>query len=340
MKTIKVIKPGEVIVCEKKLDSKINPNELLIKMKAVGICGSDMHIYNGKSAFAVYPNIMGHELAGEVYAIGEHVEEFKIGDKVVINNVLSCGHCFACRKGQPNVCREVKVLGVHVEGGFQEFIKVKKESAFKISRDISWDIAATVEPYAIAAEVVERGKLSKIDTVLICGAGPLGLIIMQVVKMFGNKVIMLDINQKRLDIARELGSDIVINTAHQEAVKVIMENTDNEGASLIIEATGNTKVLEQCVSEYVSQAGKIVVLGFSKNNISISPFDIMRRELEIIGSRLNNNKFPTVIEWLEKGVIDPRKIITNKFHFTQAKEAFDFINEQPEQVIKVILEFD
>lgn len=336
-----MLRPGEIAVVEKPDYDDVGADEVIIKMKASGICGSDLHIYNGESAFAVYPNIIGHELAGEIVDVGEQVTEFARGDRVVINNVLSCGVCYACSIGRPNVCREVKVMGVHVEGGWKEFMKVSQQHVFKIPESIPWEQAALVEPYSIAAEVLDRGRFTEEDRVLICGVGPLGLILLQAIKRIPHvPVAVLDRVDSRLQKAKELGADVVIHALQEDVKDAVMSFTDQEGASLIIESTGSIQVFEQCVKEYASQAGRIVVLGFPKEFARISPYDIMRRELDIVGSRLNNNKFPEVIGWFANGEVRPGEIISHRYHFLEAKEALDRIREKPNEVIKAVLLFD
>lgn len=341
MKVVEVIRPNEIIISEKPNYDKPEKDEVIVKMKSAGICGSDLHIYTGNSAFAVYPNIMGHELAGEIYEIGNEVEDLNEGDRVSINNVLSCGHCYACSVGKPNVCKDVKVIGVHVDGGFQEYFKTSRKNVFKLPESIPWEHAALIEPYSIAAQVIDQGRLVQGDHVLICGVGPLGLITLQAVKRLGDnvKVTVMDIVESRLEIAKELGADYLIHAGHEDVKERVMAFTHGEGASLIIESTGSIEVLELCVSDLASQAGRIVVLGFPKQFAKISPYDIMRRELEIIGSRLNNYKFPQVIEWFENGEVDPSQIISHRFQFEDAKKAMDLIQEKPSEVIKVVLDF-
>ncbi len=340
MKVMQVIKPGVVEIAERPYYSEIGADEVVIKVKNAGVCGSDMHIYNGESAFATYPNIMGHEIAGEVWEFGANVTGLQKGDKVAVDNVLSCGKCYACREGRPNVCREVKCLGVHVDGGFLEYLKIKKENVYKLTDNIPWEYAAMVEPYSIALQVVDRGRLKKNDTVLICGAGPIGLVTLQVIKNNGNKVMIMDIVKSRLEKAKELGADVIIDCNTQDVREVVLANTDNEGASLIIEATGDIHVMEDCVAKYASSAARIVILGFPNEYMSIKPLDIMRRELEIIGTRLNNKRYPKVIEMLDKKLLDPSPIITHTFKYTDVKQAFDLKNANPGEVIKIVLSFD
>jgi L-gulonate 5-dehydrogenase len=338
MKAIEVTKPGQIVVVERPIP-EIAENEVLVKVKAAGICGSDVHIYHGKNAFATYPRVVGHEFVGEIEKVGSQVENLKVGDRVAVDPVVSCGHCYPCRIGRHNVCKKLNVMGVHRDGGYQQYVAVASTSAHKLPENTSWEIAAMIEPYTIAAQVLDRGRLTAADTVLICGAGPIGLVILQAVKMAGARVAIMDVIETRLNWAKEMGADFVINAKTRDMTEAMMEFTNNEGASLILEATGNIKVLETCIHSIASPAGRVVVLGFSTELVKIPQVDIMSRELEIIGTRLNNKKFPQVIEWFRKGLVQPEKILTHTFTFAEAQKAFELNDTNPENVCKIVLIF-
>ncbi|MBU2700856.1 L-gulonate 5-dehydrogenase [Sporomusaceae bacterium BoRhaA] len=338
MKAVEIVKPGTIRIVERNIP-KIKENEVLVRVKAAGICGSDVHIYHGKNAFATYPRVVGHEFVGELVEIGAQVNDLQVGDRVAIDPVVSCGQCYPCRVGRHNVCKSLNVLGVHRDGGYQEYIAVAGTQAHKLPNTIPWKIAALVEPYTIAAQVMERGRLVVDDTVLICGAGPIGLIILQAVKMIGARVAIMDIVETRLKWAKEMGADLVINAKTSDLAKEMMAFTNNEGASLIYEATGNIEILETCIHNIASAAGRVVVLGFSTEVVKIPQVDIMSRELEIIGTRLNNNKFPQVIEWFTKRLVQPAKILTHTFSFEETQKAFELAGTNPQDVCKIVLEF-
>lgn len=338
MKAVEIKQPRKIDVVDREIP-EIKEDEVLIHVKAAGICGSDIHIYHGKNAFATYPRVVGHEFVGEIVKVGKKVEKFTLGDRVTVDPVVSCGICYPCRIGRHNVCKSLNVMGVHRDGGYQEYVAVNCNQVYVLPKEISWEVAATIEPYTIAAQVIDRGRLTADDHVLICGAGPIGLIILQVVKMIGAKVAIVDIVESRLAKAKEMGADLVINTKSTDMTKPIMEFTNNEGANLIFEATGNIHVLETCIHEIASAAGRIVVLGFSKEEIKIPQVDIMSKELDIIGTRLNNKKFPQVIEWFRKGLVNPEKIISHTFDFKETKKAFALSETSPEEVCKVIIKF-
>ena len=246
---------------------------------------------------------------------------------------------YACRIGRHNVCTSLHVMGVHEDGGFQEYVAVNADQVYKLPADLPWEIAATVEPFSIGAQVAHRGRLSGDDTVLICGAGPIGLIILQVAKMKGARVAILDLEESRLEKAKELGADMIINGNTTDLVDAMKEFTDGLGFNLIYEATANAKILATCIRDLPSQAGRVVVLGFTTQELPIRQVDIMGRELEIIGTRLNNHRFPEVIDWFKAGSVKPQEIITHTFPFEKAAEAFQFSDENPDKVLKIILKF-
>ena len=301
MKAVVVETPEKITVVERDIP-EITSTQVLLKVKAAGICGSDVGIYHGKNAFATYPRVVGHEFVGEVVKVGADVKNAAVGDHIAVDPVVSCGHCYACRTGRHNVCKTVNVLGVHRDGGYQEYVAVEQDQLHQLPKDLPWEIAATVEPYSIGAQVAHQGRLTGDDTVLICGAGPIGLIILQVAKMKGAKVAILDVVDSRLETAKEMGADMVINSKP-------------------------------------SPAGRVVVLGFSTVEFPIRQVDIMSKELEIIGTRLNNYRFPEVIEWFKEGKVDPKSIVTNTVPFTEADKAFKYNDEHPENVLKIVLTF-
>ena len=338
MKAIVIKKPGEICIEDRKMPV-ITASQVLVRVKAAGICGSDVHIYHGKNAFATYPRIVGHEFVGEVVSTGALVTKFSEGNRVVVDPVISCGTCYSCKIGRHNVCKNLHVMGVHEDGGFQEYVAVEEKQLYILPDGISWEHAAMIEPYSIAAQVINRGKLAEDDHVLICGAGPIGLVILQAVKQSGAKAAVMDILDKRLDMAKNLGADCVINSKTMNVKEMIRIFTNNDGASLIFEATGNIHVLETCIHDLTAPAGRIVVLGFGQEPASIPQIDIMSKELDILGTRLNNHRFPQVLDWFKKGIVYPEKIISHVFKFEDAEKAFSLTQVNPEDVCKIVLKF-
>lgn len=337
-KAIKILKPGELVITTEHLPEKIGENEVLVRVRAAGVCGSDMGIYKGTNSLATYPRIIGHEMAGEVAKTGSPCEDLKEGDHVVVDPVVGCGHCYACRKGQPNVCESLKVRGVHADGGFAEYIVVPKQNVYRISDSISFEEAALVEPFSVAAQVIWRGQITADDLVLINGCGPIGLIVLQACKVIGAKCIVSDLLDSRLERAKSFHADYVVNPSRQNLEEYAMEISGGKGINKIVDAVGVPAVLEQAV-RIASNAGAIVTLGFTPKPSSIAELDITKKELEIKGSRLNSRKFPQVIEWFEKGLIQPGKMISHRFDFENIMDALKLNESEPEKVSKIILKF-
>ena len=340
MKVIQVNKPGEMVITEKSAPAAPGSGEATVRIKAAGICGSDVHIFHGKNPFATYPRILGHEAVGEVTQVGAGVKNVNIGDHVAIDNVISCGQCYACKSGRHNVCRAVKVFGVHTDGLFAEFVNISADLLYVLPKDLSWELAATIEPFAIAAESVDRGAVTAKDSVLICGAGPIGLVILQAVKSIGAKVIIMDVVDSRLEKAKKMGADVIVNTKTQDLEKAIMDFTGGEGVNVALEATGVIPVLEQIIAKLISPAGRVVVLGFPTEPAKIAPADIMKRELDIKGSRLNNKKFGEVVRWFAEKKVDPAGLVSHVLPFTEVERGMELFDKHPDEVCKIILKFE
>lgn len=340
MKVIQVNRPGELAIIEKPMPETPGAGETVVRIKAAGICGSDIHIFHGKNPFATYPRILGHEAAGEVVQVGEGVSNVKVGDHVAIDNVFSCGKCYACRIGRPNVCGSVKVLGVHIDGVFSEYVKIPADHLYVVPVDLSWEVAATMEPYAIAAEAVDRGQVASGDSVLICGAGPIGLVILQACKSIGAKVMIMDVVDSRLEKARDMGADVVVNSRREDLEKAVMLFTNGEGINVAMEATGVIPILELIVAKLMSPAGRVVVLGFPVEPAKLAPADIMKRELDIKGSRLNNKKFGEVVRWFAENKVQPAGLVSHVLPYTDVEKGMELFINHPEEVCKIIIKFD
>ena len=209
MKYIVCEKPGEFLLKEKNKPIR-KENEALLKIKKVGICGTDLHAYSGNQAFFTYPRILGHELASEVLEIGENDKGIKVGDKVVVMPYISCGKCIACRNGKTNCCTNIRVLGVHTDGGMQEVIAVPT-NILLLANNLTDDQMAIVEPLAIGAHAIRRANIIAGETVAVVGCGPIGIGIMKLAQIAGAKVIALDMNKQRLQYAKEkIGVNLLI----------------------------------------------------------------------------------------------------------------------------------
>ncbi len=337
MRAARLIDVQKIIVSEVQ-KPELGHGEVLVKIRAAGVCGTDLHIYAGHRPDIQLPRVMGHELAGEISELGGGVRGFEVGDHVSIDPVLACGQCYTCRSGRRNLCTSIKCLGCQTDGGFQDFVVAKAPDVHKIKPDIPFEHAAMCEPFSIAAQVLERSELKKGDHVAIFGSGTIGLCILQVLKLNGANVLITDIIDSRLDKARELGADITVNTARQNLKDPVNDFAGNEGVNIVIEAVGEARLMNDAVS-IVTRGGRIVVLGMDKQPTDLTEFDFVRTELDIRGSVLNNNKFPQVVKWLEKGQIKPQAMITGVYPIENIQQAFEDINKNPQEALKVIITF-
>jgi threonine dehydrogenase-like Zn-dependent dehydrogenase len=339
MKAIQVVKPGQIKLVEKEMPVIQQDNEVLIKVKMVGICGSDVHIYHGTNPVATYPRVIGHEVTGEVIERGISVSSLSMGDKVVIEPIVYCGKCYPCRNGRKNVCENLQVFGVHIDGGYQEYVVVPEYMAHKVAPDLDWAESVLVEPYTIGAQANWRGDVRAGDVVFIMGAGPIGLCTMQIAKHKGATCIISDLSEEKLSFAKSTGADFTINPLKEDVIQRVLEITNGFGSNVTIDAVCIKQTFEQAV-EVTSSAGRIVVLGFTVGKSEISQFSITRKELTISGSRLQTDKFPEVIELFNQRKIETKSFISHIFSFDQIKEAIHLVENNPNTARKVLLKFN
>ena len=314
------------------------PGEVVIHVSRAGICGSDIHILHGSNPFAVYPRIIGHEFAGTVTALGEGVSTLAVGDHVVVDPVVSCGRCYPCRIGRSNVCANLAVMGVHRDGGFRDFVAVPAQNAIAVPADMPLGLAALAEPFSIAANVLDRTGCGPLDTVLIYGAGTVGVTVLQVAKLHGARCIVADIDEARLERATRFGADRVIHSAREAVAGAVHGENDGLGPTLVIDGAGIPALLDEAC-RVASPAGRIGLLGFSDAPSNLSQQEVVRKELTIVGSRLNRRLLPRVVEWLADKRLDPQGMITQVFEAKDAQAAFDLIEQEPQRTLKVQLQF-
>ncbi|GKX48952.1 Zn-dependent oxidoreductase [Pectobacterium carotovorum] len=338
MKSIVIQQPNELVIEERPIPQPA-AGEVRVKVKLAGICGSDSHIYRGHNPFAKYPRVIGHEFFGVIEAVGEGVDASRLGERVSVDPVVSCGHCYPCSIGKPNVCTSLVVLGVHRDGGFSEYAAVPAKNAHTIPDEIPDEFAVMVEPFTISANVTAQVKPTEQDIALIYGAGPMGLTSVQVLKGVFNvkEVIVVDRIPERLDMALRSGADRVINNASL-SLKDELEAL-NIKPTLIVDAACHPSILQEAIT-IASPAARIAIMGFSSEPCQVSQQGITSKEISIFSSRLNANKFPIVIEWLKAKRIDPAKLITHRFDYQHVEQAIEVFEKDQKRCCKVLLTFN
>lgn len=339
MKAIQVLKPGEIKIIEKEIPKNIGSKLALVKTRAAGICSSDIHVFKGTSPFAVYPRVMGHEIVGEVAEIGSEVTTLKIGDRVVLEPIEYCGECYACRINRPNVCENLKVRGVNVDGGFQEYFIASADKLHKFPDDLEWEKAVMIEPFSIGAQVCFRGDIKENDLVLIFGAGPTGLAVLENAKIAKAICIVADINDKRLEFAKEFNADYVLNPDKVDMKKEIEKISHNMMCNIVVDAVGLPSIIEDALS-LASVAGRVVSLGFTNTFANVSLNNLTKKELSLIGSRLQTHQFKKCIKIFSKRKINITKLITHILNYDQIYKALDLIENHTDEVGKIILRFN
>ncbi|MFV2067776.1 MAG: zinc-binding alcohol dehydrogenase family protein [Pirellulales bacterium] len=312
-------------------------DEALVHIRRIGICGTDLHAYQGNQPFFSYPRILGHELSGEIVEIGANEHRLRIGDRCVINPYLACGHCIACRNGKTNCCCGLEVLGVHTDGGMQEYLAVPVAQLIR-SESLTFDQLALVENQCIGAHAVRRANLRQGEFALVVGAGPIGLGVLQFAKLAGAHVIAMDISSERLTFCREcfqLEHAILAGPDARDALRAI---TDGDLATAVFDATGNTRAMRQSL-DYLAHGGRLIYIGFAQDEIGFFNPDFHKKETTLLGSRnATREDFQHVIGALEDGRAAVDRFITHRAGLDATPASFSGWIDPAKRVIKAVVE--
>lgn len=310
------------------------PGEVLVKVKAAGLCAGDLYIYTGKNPYVSYPRIGCHEIAGVVEAYGPGAAGPAIGTRVVVDPFIGCGKCYPCRIGKRNCCANLTIIGVHREGGFADYVTAPASNLNLVPDSLTDFEAAFAEPVAIGVQGCRRGQVAADDTVLVLGAGPIGLAIVEVGRAYGAKVYATDISPERLSTAADLGATPIAGGAG--LVERVLEVTNGEGMPVIMEATGAVAAMEQTM-DLVAAGGRIVILGLVKKGtgITLPGLDFTRKEVTIYGSRASVDCFPEALDLLASGKIHYPKIASS-FALDEAPAVFAKLADNPMALHKAV----
>lgn len=338
MKTIILNKPQELQLVSQDFDETLCKNEALLKIHRIGICGTDYHAYRGRQPFFSYPRVLGHELGAEVIALGSGADEngITIGDKVSVEPYLNCGECQPCKNGKINCCESLKVLGVHVDGGMAEYLKVPVNKLHK-SDFLSYEQLALVETLGIGSHAVQRASVNENDFVLVIGAGPIGLSVIQFVKIIGAKIVVMDFSKQRLDFANEaIGIDEIIIAKDDFSADDLRKILKGNMPTAVFDATGNAASMMKAFS-YVAFGGKLVYVGLFQGEVTFFDPDFHRREITLLASR---NALPTdfkdIIVKMESGQINTKAWLTHEAAFGDLPTVFETWLDPKSAVIKAM----
>ncbi len=338
MKAIKLEKPWEVACVD--LEKPVpKEGEALIRIKAAGICGSDIGAFRGTNGLVSYPRIIGHELAGEIVSIPENNKNgLKPGDKVVVDPYLYCGNCYPCSIGRTNCCNDLKVLGVHVDGGMAEYYCHPADMLIKIPDGMTWEQAAMAEPLTISLHGIHRGGFKEGEYCAVIGAGTIGLVAGLVAQAYGGHAILLDLVQERLDFAKSLGIEYTINSGKEDPVERIREITGGVMAQQVMECSGANVAIRSTL-DYVCHAGRITLTGWPKKETSLPTDMITKKEIDIRGARTSAGEFEEALDLIMTKKVDMMKILTKVISVEEAADTIIDIEKNPGNYLKVIVTF-
>ena len=336
MKSIICSKPFEFNMIEVDKPA-METGQALVRVKRIGVCGTDLHAYEGRQSFFTYPRILGHELAGVIDSIGENPGGLKPNDPVAILPYMECGECVACCMGKTNCCTELNVIGVHSDGGMQEWISLPADHLAKAD-GLDLDETALVECLAIGAHAVRRAGIQSNEYVLVIGAGPIGLGTMQFAKAEGAKVIAMDLIDDRLSFCKqELGVDSIINAA-SEAKTTLAEITSGDFPTVVMDATGNSKSMGNAIN-FLSHGGRLVYIGLFIGDFQLDDPEFHKREATLLSSRnATRADFLHVIDLVKKGTVKAKPLITHRADLTNLRDEFPKWIHPETGVIKAIVD--
>jgi len=333
MRAICLRAPKDIMIKEVQYPKR-KQDEVLVKVKSVGICGSDVAAYKGVNPLVTYPRIVGHEIAGELLEIPKGEKNLKIGDRIIIEPYKHCGKCYPCSINRTNCCENLKVLGVHVDGGFTEYFSHDRKLVHKIPKSIPWEQLPMIEPLVIALHSLNRIKLKEDEYVVITGSGPIGILIAQATIYKGAMPILIDLVKERLHLATKLGVNYICNLKEKDPVDMVKDITKGRMAEAVIEASGSSAAIRSSI-DYVSYAGRIAFVGWPKEETLMPTALFTKKELDIRGSRNGGSEFPEAIKLIAEGKINVKDLITKTVTMEKLPEALIQQSEHPDKFMKI-----
>jgi hypothetical protein len=337
MKAVYLEAPGVIYMKEIPMPES-KPGFAIIRIKAASICGSDVGAYRGHNVLVTYPRILGHEVAGEIVEIGHNDQGLKAGDRVILDPYVYCGKCYPCSIGRTNCCEHLEVLGVHRDGAMAEFFSHPDHLLHKVPEAMPWELVPLAEPLTISLHSIHRAALKAGEFITIIGAGPIGLVAALVAKEYGAAPILIDVLDERLDYAKSLGVDHVINVAKTDAVEAIKAITGGVMSHAVVEASGSNQAI-RATFDYVSYAGRIVFTGWPKTDTEIPTALITKKELDLRGSRTSAGEFQEALELIAQGKVNVGATISKRVAFEDLAQAVADQSATPEKYLKIISVF-
>jgi L-iditol 2-dehydrogenase len=337
MKQAVMTSPGQIEIRDVPV-TEPGPGQVLVRMKRIGVCGSDIHVFHGKHPTTAYPVVQGHEVAGEVEKLGTGVRGFKPGEKVTIQPQVTCGTCYPCRHGDYHICDSLKVMGFQTTGAASELFAVDASKLLKLPAALSFEHGAMVEPVAVGVHALGRGGGVKDRRVLVLGAGPIGNLTAQVALGLGARDVMItDLVDSRLEVARSCGIPACVNTARTPLAEAVRERFGEDKADLILECVGAQQTIEQAVST-ARKGTSIVVVGVFGDRPTVGMGTVQDNELSLIGTLMYREPdWKAAIELIGRGKVRLAPLITDRFAFSDYLKAYHHIEANRDRTMKVMI---
>ena len=324
-------------------EPEVGARDVLVQIRACGICGSDIHGFDGSSGRRIPPLIMGHEASGVVAVVGNEVTKVKKGDRVTFDSMVSCGACDFCARGQMNLCDDRRVLGVSCEdyrqhGCFAEYAVVPEHIIYPMPDNLPFEHAAMIEPVSVAVHAVKRTPIAAGDTAVVVGAGMIGLLVVQALKAAGcGKVIAVDLADEKLALAQTLGAELGLNPNTTDTVAAIRKATDGRGADIAMEVVGATPTVRTAI-EATRKGGHVTLIGNLAPQVDFPLQSVVTRELTVYGTCGSNGEYPECIDLLSRGIIQVEPLITAKATLEEGPDWFERLYAAEKGLMKVILQ--
>jgi len=320
----------------------ISPDDVLVSVRACGICGSDVHGYDGSTGRRIPPLVMGHESAGVVAEVGENVASVQPGDHVTLDSLLSCGECEHCRNGQTNMCAGRRILGVacdefRQQGAFAEFVVAPEQAVYPVPKDLPLEHAALVEPVSVALHAVGRLRIDLGDSAAVVGSGMIGLLVIQALRIAGcDEVVAIDLDDDRLRLAAELGATATFNSAKCDAVAAVLERTAGNGVDVALEVVGAAQPLATAIG-CVRRGGQIGLVGNLAAEVPLPLQTVVMRELALVGTCASAGEYPRAIELIANGAIRVAPLISAIAPLAEGPQWFERLYAHEPGLLKVVL---
>lgn len=339
MNTLVLLEPGRLVAVSALPPAAPGPGEALVAVHRVGVCGTDLHAFSGRQPFFTYPRVLGHELGVEVLAIGPGVRDLRPGDRCAVEPYLNCGRCIACRRGKPNCCSDLKVMGVHVDGGLREQF-ILPAAKLHSSRLLTFEQLALVETLGIGAHAVQRAAVEHGETVAVLGAGPIGLAVIQFALAAGARVLVVDVNADRLAFCRDrlgLPAADMVDARGLDVVARLRELTQGDLPTAVFDATGNAGSMAAAFN-YPAHGGRLVFVGLFTGDLTFNDPNFHRRELSVLGSRNSRPEdFRHIISLIEAGGVDTSPWITHRAPLADVPDQFSGWTKPEAGVLKAMI---